>query len=119
MKILIVEDDPQVTHYITLRLNKWGHASESATTGKEALQAAAKTHYDLVLLDIMLPDSKGYDLIPKFKDINPEINIITMTGHNSRELEQKVRQQGITYYMVKPIETENRKLILDHIDASS
>ena len=60
-------------------------------------------------------DYKGYDLIPKFKSTDPEINIITMTGHNSRKLEQKVRKQGILYYMVKPIETKNLKLLLDHI----
>jgi len=63
----------------------------------------------------MLPDCKGYDLIPKFKSINPDVKVITMTGHNSRKLEQKVRNQGILYYMVKPIETKNLKLLLDHM----
>ncbi|MCP3891365.1 MAG: response regulator, partial [Desulfobulbaceae bacterium] len=80
-----------------------------------ALHALKNNSFDMILLDIMLPDYKGYDLIPKFKNIHPEIHIITMTGHNSRELELKVRSQGILYYMVKPIETKNFKLILDHI----
>jgi DNA-binding response OmpR family regulator len=115
MNILIVEDDPQITHYIISRLAKWGYNSKAAGCGKEALQLFAKNSFDLILLDIMLPDYKGYDLIPKFKSIDPEINIITMTGHNSRKLEQKVRKQGILYYMVKPIETKNLKLLLDHI----
>lgn len=115
MKILIVEDDPQVTNYITKRLAKWGYNSESANSGKEALKILSIKDFDLILLDIMLPDYKGYDLIPKFKNINPKISIITMTGHNSRELELKVRGQGILYYMVKPIETKNLKLLLDHI----
>jgi len=115
MKILIVEDDPQVTHYITIRLGKWGYDSKAAGSGKEALQLFPEDSFDLILLDIMLPDYKGYDLIPKFKSINPNVNIITMTGHNSRKLEQKVRKLGILYYMVKPIETKNLKLLLDHI----
>ncbi len=115
MKILIVEDEPQSIHYITKILHKWGHSSEPATTGKMALNTLKKSSFDMILLDIVLPDYKGYDLIPKFKNIHPEIHIITMTGHNSRELELKVRNQGILYYMVKPIETKNFKLILDHI----
>ena len=115
MKILIVEDEQQITQYIVKRLNKWGYTSKSADTGKKALQIFREDSFDMILLDIMLPDYKGYDLIPKFKNINPEIGIITMTGHNSRELEKKVRNQGILYYMVKPIETKNFKLILDHI----
>ncbi|MCP3876653.1 MAG: response regulator [Desulfobacteraceae bacterium] len=115
MKILIVDDEPRITKYITQILNKWGHTSKSAATGKKALQIFKDNSFDMILLDIMLPDYKGYDLIPKFKNINSEIGIITMTGHNSRELEIKVRNQGILYYMVKPIETKNFKLILDHI----
>jgi DNA-binding response OmpR family regulator len=115
MKILIVEDDLQVTNYVMKRLAKWGYNSKSAKTGKEALQIFSDENFDLILLDIMLSDYKGYDLIPKFKNINQKISIITMTGHNSREFELKVREQGILYYMVKPIETKNLKLLLDHI----
>ncbi len=115
MKILITEDDPQNIHYIAKILKKWGYDSESAATGEKALQTFKDGSFDMILLDIMLPDYKGYDLIPKFKNIDPEIHIITMTGHNSRELELKVRSQGILYYMVKPIETKNFKLIIDHI----
>ena len=115
MKILIVEDDSQVILYITKILDRWGYSSLSAPTGKEALQIFSKKNFDLILLDIMLPDYRGYDLIPKFKEIHAEVNIITMTGHNSRELEKKVRDQGIIYYMVKPVETKNLRLLLDHI----
>ncbi len=119
MRILIIEDDPNVTHYITRRLNKWGYSSESAGTGKLAIQKFTESLFDVILLDIMLPDYKGYDLIPKIKTINPEVHIITMTGYNSRELEQKVRKQGIIYYMVKPIETDNLKLLLEHLKANN
>lgn len=115
MKILIVEDESQVVSYITKRLAKWGYRSSSAGTGKEALGKFTEFAFDLILLDIMLPDYKGYDLIPKFKSIDSKIDIITMTGHNSRELEKKVRNEGILYYMVKPVETKNLKLLLDHI----
>ena len=115
MNILIVEDDPQVALYISKRLNKWGYSSKTAGSGEKALKIFSENIFNLILLDIMLPDYKGYDLIPKFKSTDPEINIITMTGHNSRELEQKVRNQGILYYMVKPIETKNLKLLLEHM----
>ncbi|CCK80980.1 response regulator [Desulfobacula toluolica] len=115
MIILIVEDDPQVTNYITKRLSGWGYRTNSAETGKDALELFSKKNFDLILLDIMLPDYMAFDLIPKFKRMNPDIGIVTMTGQSSRELEQKVREQGILYYMVKPIEAANLKLLLDHI----
>lgn len=115
MKILIVEDDLQVTNNVMKILTKWGYNSNSAKTGKEALKIFSDENFDLILLDIMLSDYKFDDLIPKFKNINQNISIITMTGHNSRELERKVRKQGILYYMLKPIEAKNLKLLLDHI----
>lgn len=114
MKILIVDDDPQVVTYIMERLERWGYDFQSAGTGSDALKLFSKHTFDLILLDIMLPDYLGYNLIPEFKQIDPGIEIITMTGESSRELEQRVRKEGILYYMVKPIETDNLKLLLDH-----
>jgi len=115
MKILIVDDDPQVVTYIQKRLEKWGYDHQAASNGKEALQHILNTAFDVVLLDIMLPDYLGYDLIPELRQIDSDINIITMTGESSRELEKRVRKEGVLYYMVKPIETQNLKLLLEHL----
>jgi len=49
------------------------------------------------------------------KAIRPEIRIVTLTGYNSRELEMKIRKQGIIYYMIKPIDTKILKALVDHI----
>lgn len=115
MKILIVEDEPQVVAYIQKILETWGYDHQAASNGKEALHHILETAFDVILLDINLPDYLGYDLIPEFRQIDPDIKIITMTGENSRELEQRVRKEGILYYMVKPIETQNLKLLLEHL----
>jgi response regulator of citrate/malate metabolism len=63
-----------------------------------------------VLLEVFLPDVQAGDLIPQMKRIipqmkriRPDVIIIAMTGLNSRELEQKIRRQGILYYMIKPL----------------
>jgi DNA-binding NtrC family response regulator len=115
MDILIVEDDASVAEIAQEALESWGHNVERSGTGKSALDKVKKKMYDLVLLDIFLPDIKGYELIPKFKKEWPEIRIITMTGYNSRELEMEVRKQGIIYYMIKPFDAMVLKEIVDHI----
>ena len=119
MKILIIEDEREVSQFIEKLIESWGHSVESAGTGKEGLKIFKQGGFDLVLLDIFLPDVKGYELIPDFKAINPEVNIVAMTGHNSRELELKVRSQGIIFYMVKPWESHVLKSIVDHISEKS
>lgn len=116
MKILIIEDSKEVSDPLMLILKKWGHHVTLAQTGEEALKIVTLEMFDLILLDIYLPDGMGYDLIPKLKDQWSGMDIITMTGHSSRETEEKTRQQGILYYMVKPVNLEELKSIITHLD---
>jgi DNA-binding response OmpR family regulator len=115
VKILIIEDTDQVSKFLKLKIEKWGHKAIVAETGKEALDIIETEIFDLILLDIFLPDTIAYDLIPKLKKGWSGMEIITMTGHSSRDVEKKVRRQGILYYMVKPIDLAELKSILQHM----
>jgi DNA-binding NtrC family response regulator len=115
MNILIVEENGYWAKSIKELIERWGHEVEKARSGKEALRRFTQNIFDLVLLDIFLPDIKGYELIEQLKTLCPEIGIVTMTGYNTRELETEVRKQGILYYMIKPFETKSLKELLDHI----
>jgi DNA-binding NtrC family response regulator len=116
VKILVIDDDPQVITYLSKRLGKWGFAFNTAQDGPHALKALAEEDFDLAFLDIYLGDTTALDLIPKMKSINPDIGIVTMTGNSNRELEMKIRALGILYYMEKPIESNGLKLLLDHVN---
>ena len=115
MDILIVEDNVGGISNLTQRIREWGHSAENADTCKDALDKVKQKRFDLILLDIFLPDGEGHRLIPQFKELLPDVGIVTMTGYNTRELEMEVRQQGILYYMIKPFETKSLKELLDHI----
>jgi DNA-binding NtrC family response regulator len=114
MNILVVEDDIAEASVLTESIKRLGYSVETSATGKDALKKAKQKKFDLVLLDILLPDCKGHKLIPQFKQMWPEIGIVTMTGYNSRELELEVRQQRIVYYMIKPFSLKELKEVLDH-----
>ena len=115
MKILIVEDDVSEAEAIKESIEVLNHNGETAGTGQDALIKIRQKRFDLVLLDIYLPDCKGHKLIPQFKEVWPDIGIVTMTGYNTRELEWEVRQQGIIYYMIKPFKIKEIGEVLDHI----
>jgi len=114
MNILVVEDDSFIAEAIRENIKAWDHEVEISGTGKEALEKVKENAFDLVLLDIFLPDCKGHELIPQFKDKCPGMGIVAMTGYNTRELEWEVRQHGIIYYMIKPFEIKYLKPLLDH-----
>ncbi|MCP4350831.1 MAG: response regulator [Desulfobacterales bacterium] len=115
MDILIVGHDVISSEYRRRISEKLGHRLEKADTGKDALEIAVSRNFDLVLLDIFLPDIKGYELIPELKKIWLEPKIIAVTGSNSRELELKVRNQGVIYYMIKPVDIKYLETIINYI----
>ena len=115
MNILLVEDEVSVARVIGQEIEALGHSVNTAYNGQDALKKVTKKRFDLMLLDIYLPDCRGDELIPKFKEAQPDLGIISITGYNTKELEMEVRQKGILYYMVKPFRIEEMKEILDYI----
>lgn len=116
MKVLIVEDDATLSSTVSDAVASWGYRTESAETGELALKKIQDENFDLVLLDIFLPDCKGHELISQFKTKQPNIGVITMTGYNSRDIEKEVRKQGILFYMIKPFDNNHLRNILDHVN---
>jgi len=115
MHILIVEDEEVVSEILIARIKLWDQSVVLATSREEALSKIKTSRFDLVLLDIMLPDGLGYEIIPEIKQALPNINIITMTGQNTPDLERTIREFGITYFMAKPVDFDELKNIIDHI----
>jgi len=116
MRVLIVEDDRALSSSVSATVESWGYRTERAETGELALKKIEDNNFDLVLLDIFLPDCKGHELISQFKAKQPGIGIITMTGYNSRDLEKEVRKQGILFYMIKPFADNHLRSILNHVN---
>ena len=119
MDVLIVEDDIKVNRLLTKKFIRWDFGVESVSTKKEALELIVNKEFDLVLLDIFLPDGLGYHIIPKIREIQPETKIITMTGSNTKEMEAKIRECGVEYYLIKPFEIDNLERIVKFIRSNA
>lgn len=115
MNILIIGPVQVMDEQLVQKIKSWGHQSEKCLSGKKALVRVKEKYFDLVLMEIFLPDVQSEDLISQMKKIRPNIEIITMTGANSRELELNIRKLGIIYYMIKPFEAKHLKPLIDHI----
>jgi DNA-binding response OmpR family regulator len=116
MQVLIVDDELEIGKALSELITQWGHHVVLAGNGKQAVELFKKQNgFDLVLLDLLLPDVKGHELIPMFRKTLPHVPVITMTGHNSRELEAATRKNGVMYYMQKPIDMRALKTIFDHL----
>jgi two-component system, NarL family, invasion response regulator UvrY len=97
VRILVVDDNPAVRHYLRALLEQrstWKVCAE-ARTGKEALQRVEKNPPDMILLDFQMPDLNGLDVARQISSLFPEIPILMVTVHLSRQLAEEARKVGI------------------------
>ena len=102
IKILIAEDEEPIANLIRMNLKKAGYACECAYDGQEAADRMEEEHYDLLLLDIMLPRINGYELMEYAKSI--QLPVIFITAMDSTENKVKGLKMGAEDYLAKPFE---------------
>ncbi len=103
--ILVVDDDQSILKSTKNILLREGYAVETAQTGKEALEKMLEKQYDIVLLDVKLPDMEGTEVLLQMKNPRDIIKII-ITGFSSNELGKKAADYGADDFLVKPIGPE-------------
>ena len=102
MKILIVEDEPSLRELMQKTLAKERYVVETADTFYEASLKIADYSYDCILLDIMLPDGNGLDLLEELKKENKKENIIIISAKDSLEDKVTGLDLGADDYLPKP-----------------
>lgn len=103
-RILIVEDEVKVATFINKGLQTQEFLSEIAFSGVEALELFTKTHFDLIILDIGLPDMSGLDLCKQIRKHNERIPILMLTAMGSLTDKLSGFEVGTNDYMVKPFD---------------
>ncbi len=102
IRILIAEDEKPISNLIKLSLTKAGYLCDCAYNGAEAVDMIDKTVYDLVLLDVMMPEISGFELIEYITPL--EIPVIFITAKNAVEDRVRGLRAGAEDYIVKPFE---------------
>ena len=102
MKILIVEDEPALRELIQHSLEKERYITEVAPDFNTALEKVEIYDYDCILLDIMLPDGSGLDLLNRLKELRKKENVIIISAKDSLEDKVLGLELGADDYLPKP-----------------
>lgn len=97
IRILVVDDNPAVRHYLRALLEQqstW-QVCDEARTGGEAIQRVIKNPPDVIVLDFQMPDLNGLDVARQISGLFPEIPILMVTIHLSKQLAEEARRVGI------------------------
>ena len=109
--VLIIDDEQEIRESLEQLLRLEGYQAGSASTAEEGLKKFEGGVFDLVLLDINLPDGNGLDLLKSIKHDSPEISVIMITAYDSSQMAFQASKEGAESYVTKP--WDNDKLLLE------
>ena len=104
-KILLVEDDTMSGQALGPLLATFGYEASWVANGGDALQAVSNFQYDGVLLDLVLPDIKGVELLRKVRELHPTIPVLITSGHET--LGKSALAEGAQGFLLKPLDTQS------------
>ena len=102
MRVLQVEDDPAAARAVEQMMKSKGYACRTTAYGEEAVELATDYQFDLILLDIMLPDIYGYEVLRRLRTANVNTPVLIQSGIIGRDEMDKGVGFGVEDYLVKP-----------------
>jgi DNA-binding NtrC family response regulator len=105
--LLIIDDEPSIGRGCVMICRNLGHNATWCGTANEGRNFLKAGEYDLILLDIRLPDSNGIDLLVEIHKAHPELHVIMMTGFSTVQQTVKAMKEGAFDYLAKPFSDED------------
>jgi FixJ family two-component response regulator len=102
--VLILDDDDQVCKFLQTLLSSWGFVAEVLSEPQQVLEIIGRRHYDLLLLDVVLPGMNGLDILPSIHEARPELKVIIMTGYADKAMAIDALRAGAFDFLEKPID---------------
>ncbi len=99
--ILLVDDDPAISRLLEIYLGKEFQIAR-ATTASEAVDALSRIRFDVILLDVMLPDRPGWSLLQQIKQEYPSARVLIMTGRSDEDTRKLANQHRADGIILKP-----------------
>lgn len=102
MNILLIEDEDAIASFMSKGLASEGHTIRRAATATEGVSLAVTYEFDLVLLDLMLPDAPGNEALARIRAIKPDVPVIVVSALGQTEDKVELLDSGADDYLVKP-----------------
>ena len=124
MRILLAEDNKINAKVTKLFLTKMGHSTEVARNGKEVLHALEHKSFDVVFMDLEMPELSGTEAIQEIRSgknnrINEKIPIFALTAHSREEVEELYPDLKIEGYINKPLDKNQLAEIINGIQVAT
>ena len=112
-RILLVDDEERFRTNLQKMLEVQGLTVGAASSGAEALEELKRSPYDVIVLDIRMPGMDGLATLKEIKSINPEAEVIILSGHASMDAAMEINRLGGYDYLMKPCPLEDLLLKIE------
>ena len=102
LSVLVIDDENVICDACHLVLSEKGHVVDRSMTGKEGLVAIERGNYDVILLDMKMPDMDGMEILQQIKAKTPKPCVIVMTGYATMSNAVQAMKLGAVDYLAKP-----------------
>lgn len=104
MRVLLVDDDLTAARGISMMLKSGGSVVDEADTGEEALELVRHYDYDIVVLDLMLPDMEGYDVVRRMRAARIDVPVLILSGLSRPQAKVRGLDAGADDFITKPFD---------------
>src|SRR6266568_2241668 len=112
LSILIIDDEPYLPHQLARYLSKHGYEVATAPDGEVGLHELQHKPFDLVLLDVRLPNMSGLQVLERLREFEPELPVIMMTAHGDIETAVSAMKLGAADYLLKGFDLTELLLVV-------
>ncbi|MFK4435335.1 response regulator transcription factor [Paenibacillus sp. RC21] len=104
--VLVIDDEEKISRLLQLELSHEGYAVEIAQTGKEGLEKALAHTWNIIILDVMLPEINGVEVLKQIRKVDKHTPVIMVTARNATTDKVSGLDEGANDYITKPFEIE-------------
>ena len=106
IKILLVDDEPDVTRILSKRLGRRGYECQAAANGQEAVDAMAQFAFGVIIMDVKMPVMDGMSALQIIHSRWPKTQIILLSVHADMQLAVQAMSEGAFGYLMKPVDID-------------
>jgi two-component system, OmpR family, phosphate regulon sensor histidine kinase PhoR len=110
--ILVVDDEPRIREACRMVLEESGYQVTLAADGTEGLHLIEAEHFDIILLDLMMPTTSGFDVLSKVKNLHPDTVVIIITGYATLDHSVEAMKKGAFDFIPKPFTPEHLRVVV-------
>ena len=111
-RILVVDDEDRVRQACRRLFSEEGCHVKTADNGSDCLEMIAEHHYDIILLDLMMPGMSGLDVLTRVKSLHPDTVVIVITGYATLEHAVKAMKKGAFDFLSKPFSPQDLRIVI-------